>query len=87
MGPWTGLGVFHITGTGIPRGVTLDDGAGNVYSLHGATHFGGSFTDPNNNPVAMTSTDKFSIVSAGGGLVGSVNVTEHVEPQRPGTLL
>jgi hypothetical protein len=37
------------------------------------------FTDPDSNsPIAMTSTDKFSIVSAGCGLVGSVNVTEHL---------
>jgi hypothetical protein len=72
-------GIFHITGTGISRAVTLDDGAGNVYSLHGATHFGATFTDPDSNsPIAMTSTDKFSIVRAGGGLLGSVNVTEHV---------
>jgi hypothetical protein len=72
-------GIFHITGTGVPQAVTLDDGAGNIYSPPGATHFGGTFTDPDSNsPIAMTSTDKFSIVEAGGGLVGSVNLTEHV---------
>jgi hypothetical protein len=72
-------GIFHITGTGTPRGVTLDDGAGNMYSLRGATHFGARFADPNSNvPIAKTSTDKFSIVSTSGGLFGRVNVTEHV---------
>jgi hypothetical protein len=74
-------GLFHLTGTGTPRAVTLDDGAGNVYSLRGATWFGGTFTDPEgNNPIVLTSTDKFSIVSPGGGLFGRVNMTEHLSP-------
>jgi hypothetical protein len=74
-------GIFHITGTGTPRSVTLADSAGNVYDLRGATHFGGSFIDPDGtNPIVMTATDKFEIVSPGGGEFGSVNITEHLGP-------
>ena len=71
-------GVFHITSTGVPRGVTLDDGTGHTYFLRGATHFSGKFGDA--GPIVLTSTDKFSIVSAGGGLLGSVNGVEHSSP-------
>src|SRR6266700_7852613 len=39
-------GIFHVTGTGTLNRATLQDAAGNRYSVTGANWFGGSAYDP-----------------------------------------
>ena len=74
-------GIFHLTGTGTFNRATFQDAAGNTYSVSGANWFGGSAHDPDaNEPIAFTSTDKFVIRTATGGVYGMVNVTEHISP-------
>src|SRR2546429_915526 len=74
-------GIFHVTGTGTFNRATLQDAAGNRYSVTGANWFGGSAYDPDaNEPIAFTSTDKFVIRTATGGVYGMVNVVEHISP-------
>ena len=74
-------GIFHLTGTGTFNRATLQDAAGNSYSITGANWFGGSAYDPDaNEPIAFTSTDKFVIRTATGGVYGKVNVVEHISP-------
>jgi hypothetical protein len=74
-------GIFHVTGTGTFNRATLQDAAGNTYSVSGANWFGGSAYDPDaNEPIAFTSTDKFVIRTATGGVYGMVNVIEHISP-------
>jgi hypothetical protein len=74
-------GIFHLTGTGTLNRATFQDAAGNSYSVSGANWFGGSAYDPDaNEPIAFTSTDKFVIRTATGGVFGMVNVTEHISP-------
>jgi|SRR5690349_10979669 len=74
-------GIFHVTGTGTFNRATLQDAAGNSYSITGANWFGGSAYDPDaNEPIAFTSTDKFVIRTATGGVHGKVNVVEHISP-------
>jgi hypothetical protein len=68
---------FTITIT--PRHVVLQDQDGNLYSLAGAIWFGETF-NANTGGFQATSTDKFQIVSQGGGTVDSVNAVEHVSP-------
>jgi hypothetical protein len=49
--------------------------------VSGANWFGGSAYDPDaNEPIAFTSTDKFVIRTATGGVYGMVNVIEHISP-------
>jgi hypothetical protein len=74
-------GIFHLTGTGTFNRATFQDAAGNTYSVSGANWFGGSAYDPDaNEPIAFTSTDKFVIRTATGGVYGMVNVIEHISP-------
>jgi hypothetical protein len=74
-------GIFHLTGTGTLTHATLQDAAGSTYSVSGANWFGGSARDPDaNEPIAFTSTDKFVIRTATGGVFGMVNVIEHISP-------
>lgn len=74
-------GVFHLTGTGTFNDATLQDTAGNSYSITGANWFGGSAYDPDaSQPIAFTSTDKFVIRTATGGVFGMVNAIEHISP-------
>jgi len=74
-------GIFQVTGTGTFNRATLQDAAGNSYSITGANWFGGSAYDPDaNEPIAFTSTDKFVIRTATGGVYGKVNVVEHISP-------
>jgi hypothetical protein len=72
-------GNTNFTGTITPRNVVLQDQAGNLYSLAGAIWFGATF-NANTGGFQATSTDKFQIVSQGGGTVDSVNAVEHVSP-------
>jgi len=74
-------GIFHVTGTGTVTQGRLQDTAGNIYSISGANWFGGSTTDPDaNEAIVFTSTDKFVIRTATGGVFGMVNFVEHVSP-------
>ena len=57
----------------------IQDQDGNIYSLAGAIWFGATF-NANTGGFQATSTDKFRIVSQGGGMVDSVNAVEHVSP-------
>jgi len=59
--------------------VVLQDQDGNLYSVGGAIWFGGTF-NANTGGFQGTSTDKFQILSQGGGTVDSVNGVEHVSP-------
>jgi hypothetical protein len=72
-------GNANVTGTITPRNVVLQDQDGNLYSLAGAIWFGATF-NANTGGFQATSTDKFQIVSQGGGTVDSVNAVEHVSP-------
>jgi hypothetical protein len=72
-------GNANVTGTITPRHVVLQDQDGNLYSLAGAIWFGATF-NANTGGFQATSTDKFQIVSQGGGTVDSVNAVEHVSP-------
>jgi hypothetical protein len=74
-------GIFHLTGTGTFNRAMFQDAAGNTYSVSGANRFGESAYDPDaNEPIAFTSTDKFVIRTATGGVYGMVNVIEHISP-------
>jgi hypothetical protein len=74
-------GIFHVTGTGTVTQGTLQDTAGNTYSISGATWFGGSTTNPDaNEAIVFTSTDKLVIRTATGGVFGKVNFIEHISP-------
>jgi hypothetical protein len=74
-------GIFHVTGTGTLNHATLQDATGSIYSVSGASWFGGSAYDPDaNEPIAFTSTDKFVIRTATGGVFGMVNFIEHISP-------
>lgn len=76
-----GHGAYHVTGTGIPRNVTLTDDSANPYTLSGAVWFGGTFTDPDGTePVLITSTDFLVIHNDAGKPVGAVQVVEHLSP-------
>jgi|SRR5512132_3487182 hypothetical protein len=72
-------GNTNFTTTITPRSVVLQDQAGNFYSLRGAIWFGAT-SNASTGGVQATSTDKFQIVSQGGGTVDSVNAVEHVSP-------
>jgi hypothetical protein len=72
-------GNTNFTTTITPRHVVLQDQHGNVYSLAGAIWFGETF-NANTGGFQATSTDKFQIVSQGGGTVDSVNGVEHISP-------
>jgi hypothetical protein len=72
-------GNANVTGTITPRNVVIQDQDGNIYSLAGAIWFGATF-NANTGGFQATSTDKFQIVSQGGGMVDSVNAVEHVSP-------
>ena len=74
-------GIFHVTGTGTVTQGKLQDTAGNIYSISGANWFGGSTHNPDaNEAIVFTSTDKFVIRTATGGVFGKVNVIEHISP-------
>jgi hypothetical protein len=74
-------GIFHLTGTTTLNQATLQDATGSTYSVSGASWFGGSAYDPDaNEPITFTSTDKFVIRTATGGVFGMVNFIEHISP-------
>jgi hypothetical protein len=73
-------GNANFTFTLTPRKVVAEDELGNVVSIVGATWAGGAF-NANTGGEVFTLTDKFQLVSQGGGSVGNVNVTFHVTAQ------
>lgn len=84
----TALGNTNFTGTITPRHVVLQDQAGNLYSVAGATWFGET-SNANTGGFQATSTDKLQIVSQGRGTVdgGQHQRRGAREPQREGVLL
>lgn len=74
-----GAGVFHITGTIVPHEVTLTDGSGALYTLSGASWFGGKVS-PDNVPLVLTDTEHFVIHSATGAAVARVSLVSHLGP-------
>ena len=70
----------NFTVTITPRKVKAVDEAGNEYSIVGAIWFGGTI-NANTGGEVFTDTEKFQIVSKGGGTVDSVNLTFHVTAQ------
>jgi hypothetical protein len=73
-------GNMNFTVTITPRNVVAVDEAGNQYSIVGAEWFGGTF-NANSGGEQFTVTEKLQIVSKGGGIVDSVNLTFHVTAQ------
>ncbi|MGN8027088.1 hypothetical protein [Microbacterium sp. 22242] len=73
-------GMSHITGTIVPRGVTLTDEAGNTYYLSGSSWFGATGADEDSMTVVATNTDHFVIRMASGGVYATVSVVEHFSP-------
>jgi len=76
----TASGNQNFTVTITPRKVMAVDEAGNKYSIVGAIWFGGTI-NANTGGEQFTDTEKFQIVSKGGGTVDSVNLTFHVTAQ------
>jgi len=72
-------GNTNLTVTFVLRDVVLEDAAGSVFSIHGAEWFGGTF-NAQTGTFQFTETVYFTIVSVGGGAVGTVRVTFHVSP-------
>jgi|SRR5215211_611764 len=73
-------GNANFTFTVTPRKVVAEDELGNVVSIVGA-EWGGGAINVNTGGEVFTFTDKFQLVSQGGGTVGNVNVTFHVTAQ------
>lgn len=73
-------GNANFTFTLTPRKVVAVDELGNVVSIVGA-HWAGGVFNANTGGEVFTFTDKFQLVSQGGGSVGNVNVTFHVTAQ------
>jgi hypothetical protein len=71
-------GSEHVTGTTNPIGVTLTDGTTSaIYSLAGATWFGGNFSDVNGK-FEFSDTEFFNIIGPTGGVVAKVAGVEHM---------
>lgn len=74
-------GIYHSTGTITINGVQLQDAAGNVYTVSGASWFGGKSTDPDGNDlIVATDTEHFVIHNAAGGVYAKVQAVEHMSP-------
>ncbi len=69
----------NFTVTIVPQGVVLEDADGNVYSIKGAEWIGGTF-NAQQGTFQFTDTDFFTIVSSGGGVVGTVRAVFHISP-------
>jgi hypothetical protein len=70
----------NFTVTVTPRKVIAEDESGNLVSIVGAFWAGAAF-NANTGGEVFTFTDKFQILSRGGGTVGNVNLTFHVTAQ------
>jgi len=72
-------GNTNFTVTIVPQDVVLEDAAGSVFSIHGAEWIGGT-ENAQTGTFQFTDTDYFTIVSSGGGVVGTVRTTFHISP-------
>jgi hypothetical protein len=71
-------GSEHVTGTTVPTGVTLSDGTTDtVYTLAGASWFGGNFSEANGK-FEFTDTEFFNILGPDGGPVAKVAGVVHM---------
>jgi hypothetical protein len=71
-------GSEHVTGTIAPIGVTLTDGTTDtVYTLSGASWFGGNFNYVNGK-YEFSDTEFFNIIAPNGGVVAKVAGVEHM---------
>jgi hypothetical protein len=59
--------------------VVLEDAEGNVFSIHGAEWIGGT-ENVQTGTFQFTDTNFFTIVSSGGGVVGTVRAVFHISP-------
>lgn len=76
-------GVFHMTGTLTVKNITAEDAAGNLYTINGASWFGGKATDPYGNDVILaTDTANFVIHNSTGGVYAKVQAVEHLSQGR-----
>jgi hypothetical protein len=75
-------GVLHITGTTTVHGVTLQDAAGNTYTLSGASSFAIKSIGPPElgDVLVATDTTSFVIRHADGGVYAKVRTFEHLSP-------
>jgi hypothetical protein len=74
-----GAGRYHYAGTDTAHGVTLLDADGRSYRLEGASSFSGTSTDPEGlDDVVTTDVEKFTIARDHGGLLGMVDVVNHL---------
>lgn len=70
-------GAEHVTGTTSPTHVTLTDGTSStIYTLSGATWFGGNLNQATGQ-FEFTDTGFFNIIAPGGGVVAKVAGVEH----------
>ncbi len=74
-----GQGIFHMTGTIVPHGVTLLGANGATYTISGASWFGGKAVDED-QPLVFTETDHFILHNASGGVAGKVQMVSHTSP-------
>jgi hypothetical protein len=72
-------GNMNITGTLVPTDVVLLGSDGNTYHAAGAIWFGGAF-NAQQGTGTFTFTEHIAFVGPGGGLVGTIHITEHVSP-------
>jgi hypothetical protein len=72
-------GNTNITGTLVPKNVVLLGSDGNTYRPAGAIWFGGAF-NAQTGTGTFTFTEHIVFVGPGGGLVGTIHITEHVSP-------
>jgi hypothetical protein len=72
-------GNMNFTGTLVPKDVVLVASDGNTYRAAGAIWFGGAF-NAQQGTGTFTFTEHIAFVGAGGGLVGTIHITEHVSP-------
>jgi hypothetical protein len=72
-------GNMNFTGTLVPKNVVLAGSDGNTYRASGAIWFGGAF-NAQQGTETFTFTEHLVFVGAGGGLVGTIHITEHISP-------
>jgi hypothetical protein len=72
-------GNVNFTGTLVPKNVVLVGSDGNTYRAAGAIWFGGAF-NAQTGTGTFTFTEHIVFVGPGGGLVGTIHITEHVSP-------
>jgi hypothetical protein len=72
-------GNLNFTGTLVPKNVVLLGSDGNTYRATGAIWFGGAF-NAQQGTETFTFTEHIVFVGPGGGVVGTLHITEHISP-------